>query len=98
MSYLQNFEIDKIKIDKRFVQGLDDGASSAAIVQAIINLGSNIGVSTTAEGVETEEQLASILERGCTQVQGYLFSRPLTPEDARLFLARNRADRAGEGQ
>jgi diguanylate cyclase (GGDEF)-like protein len=98
MSYLQNFEIDKIKIDKRFVQGLDDGASSAAIVQAIINLGSNIGVSTTAEGVETEEQLASILERGCTQVQGYLFSRPLTPEDARLFLARNRADPAGEEQ
>jgi diguanylate cyclase (GGDEF)-like protein len=89
MSYLQNFEIDKIKIDKRFVQGLNSGASSAAIIQAIINLGANIGVGTTAEGVETEEQLATVTERGCTQVQGYLFSRPLTPADARAFLQRN---------
>ena len=52
MSYLQNFEIDKIKIDKRFVQGLHNGTNSAAIVQAIMNLGINIGVGTTAEGVE----------------------------------------------
>ena len=93
MSYLQNFEIDKIKIDKRFVQGLDTGASSAAIIQAIINLGTNIGVSTTAEGVETEEQLASVLERGCTQVQGYLFSRPLTADDALSFLPQRGAER-----
>ncbi len=88
MSYLQNFEIDKIKIDRRFVQGLETGVSAAAIIQAIINLGVNIGVGTTAEGVETHEQLASVLERGCTEVQGYLFSRPLTAEDARAFAER----------
>ena len=88
MSYLQNFEIDKIKIDKRFVQGLEKSASSVAIMEAIISLGAHIGVRTTAEGVETEEQLASVLQRGCTQVQGYLFSRPLTPADARAFLER----------
>ena len=88
MSYLQNFTVDKIKIDKRFIQGIDNGKSSAAIIQAIINLGVEIGVSTAAEGVETDEQLNSVLERGCTLVQGYLFSRPLTAEDADEFVAR----------
>jgi diguanylate cyclase (GGDEF)-like protein len=88
MSYLQNFAVDKIKIDKRFVQGLDNGKSSAAIIQAIINLGVEIGVGTAAEGVETQEQLESVLERGCTLVQGYLFSRPLTADDALEFVAR----------
>lgn len=86
MSYLQNFAVDKIKIDKRFVQGLDNGKSSAAIIQAIVNLGAEIGVGTAAEGVETQEQLDSVLERGCTLVQGYLFSRPLTAEDAMDFV------------
>jgi diguanylate cyclase (GGDEF)-like protein len=86
MSYLQNFEVDKIKIDKRFVQGLDNDSGSAAIIQAIINLGYSIGVSTTAEGVETQEQLDSVMERGCSDVQGYFFSRPLKAEDARAFL------------
>jgi diguanylate cyclase (GGDEF)-like protein len=86
MSYLQNFEVDKIKIDKRFVQGLDNDSGSAAIIQAIINLGYSIGVSTTAEGVETQEQLDSVMQRGCNEVQGYLFSRPLKAEDARKFL------------
>ena len=94
MSYLQNFEVDKIKIDKRFVQGLNKGGGSAAIIEAIINLGINIGVGTTAEGVETEEQFASVLERGCTEVQGYLFSRPLTAEDAKTFLMKGAGDRA----
>ena len=86
MSYLQSFSVDKIKIDKRFVQGLDNGKSSAAIIQAIINLGIEIGVGTAAEGVETSAQLNSVLERGCSLVQGYLFSRPLTAEDASAFL------------
>ena len=86
MSYLQNFAVDKIKIDKRFVQGLDNGKSSGAIIQAIINLGIEIGVGTAAEGVETSEQLKSVLNRGCNLVQGYLFSRPLTAEDAAAFI------------
>jgi diguanylate cyclase (GGDEF)-like protein len=83
MTYLQNFAVDRIKIDKRFVQAMGTSAQSAAIVQAIISLGSTIGVKTTAEGVETTTQLSSVMEQGCTQVQGYLFSRPLRAEDAR---------------
>lgn len=97
MSYLQNFAVDKIKIDKRFVQGLDNGKSSAAIIQAIINLGIEIGVGTAAEGVETPEQLNSVLERGCTLVQGYLFSRPLTAEDATKFAVENMAGKTVPG-
>jgi predicted signal transduction protein with EAL and GGDEF domain len=96
MSYLQNFAVDKIKIDKRFVQGLDNGKSSAAIIQAIVNLGIEIGVGTAAEGVETPAQLDSVLERGCTLVQGYLFSRPLTAEDATAFLAAPPRAKTGE--
>jgi EAL domain-containing protein (putative c-di-GMP-specific phosphodiesterase class I) len=98
MSYLQNFAVDKIKIDKRFVQGLDNGKSSAAIIQAIINLGVEIGVGTAAEGVETKEQLASVLERGCTLVQGYFFSRPLTAEDADAFLAASLKENVSGGK
>ncbi len=87
MSYLQNFEFDKIKIDRRFVQGLEDGQNSAAIIKAIVELGINIGIDTTAEGVETAEQLACVMSQGCTEVQGYFFSRPLTADLARAFLA-----------
>jgi len=91
MSYLQNFEVDKIKIDKRFVQGLDNDSGSAAIIEAIISLGGSIGVSTTAEGIETEAQLNSVVESGCDEVQGYLFSRPLKAEDARAFVRERRS-------
>jgi diguanylate cyclase (GGDEF)-like protein len=90
MSYLQNFEIDKIKIDKGFVQKLETSASSSAIIQAIIDLGVNVGVGTAAEGIETEEQLHSVEEKGCTQVQGYLFSRPLTAQDARRYISESK--------
>jgi diguanylate cyclase (GGDEF)-like protein len=96
MSYLQNFAVDKIKIDKRFVQGLDSGKSSAAIIQAIINLGIEIGVGTAAEGVETAAQLNSVMERGCTLIQGYLFSRPLTADDALAFLKTPPQAKTGE--
>jgi diguanylate cyclase (GGDEF)-like protein len=96
MSYLQSFAVDKIKIDKRFVQGLDNGKSSGAIIQAIINLGIEIGVGTAAEGVETPAQLNSVLERGCTLVQGYLFSRPLTADDALIFLTHPPRAKTGE--
>jgi EAL domain-containing protein (putative c-di-GMP-specific phosphodiesterase class I) len=99
MSYLQNFEVDKIKIDRRFIQGLETGTSSAAaIIQAIINLSSNIGVGTTAEGVETQDQLKSVLAHGCTEVQGYFFSRPLTAQDARLYVERSTDGTAHAGQ
>jgi len=87
LAYLQNFEFDKIKIDKRFIQCLESGASNAAIVDAIIKLGIQIGIKTTAEGIETESQYDSVVLRGCSEGQGYLFSRPLTAEDARAAIS-----------
>lgn len=88
LAYLRNFRFDKIKIDKRFIQGLHDNQSDTAIVRSIIMLGENIGVGTTAEGIETENQLMSVALEGCTMGQGYLFSRPLTAADANAFITR----------
>jgi len=87
LSYLQDFKFDKIKIDKCFVQGMDENISDKAIVEAIVKLSNSIGMSTTAEGIETEKQLECVTQRGCTEGQGYLFSRPLTSEDTAQYIA-----------
>ncbi len=94
LTYLRNFRFDKIKIDRRFIQGLRDHEPDAAIVRSIIMLSQNIGVGTTAEGIETEEQLLSVTTEGCTLGQGYLFSRPLTAEDAATFIATYQTEEA----
>jgi diguanylate cyclase (GGDEF)-like protein len=80
LSYLRSFPFDKIKIDRSFMRDLGGPADSLAIVKAVIGLGHSLGMSVTAEGVETEEQLAAVREQGCNEVQGFLFSRPLRPE------------------
>jgi diguanylate cyclase (GGDEF)-like protein len=77
LSYLRSFPFDKIKIDRSFMQGLGDEKDSLAIVKAVIGLGQSLGMSTTAEGIETEEQLAAVRAEGCDEVQGFLFSPPL---------------------
>ena len=77
LSYLRSFPFDKIKIDQSFVRDMCEHEDSIAIVRAVAGLGKNLGMTTTAEGVETNEQLGHLRKEGCTQVQGYLFSRPL---------------------
>jgi diguanylate cyclase (GGDEF)-like protein len=77
LSYLRAFPFDKIKIDRSFMRDLDSRGDSLAIIKAVIGLGHSLGMSTTAEGVETEEQLAAVREQGCNEVQGFLFSPPL---------------------
>jgi diguanylate cyclase (GGDEF)-like protein len=86
LSYLRSFPFDKIKIDQSFVRGRSDDPSGMAIVRAIAGLGQSLGMTTLAEGVETEEQLARVAADGCTDVQGYLISRPLPPERIAEFL------------
>jgi EAL domain-containing protein (putative c-di-GMP-specific phosphodiesterase class I) len=76
LSYLRSFPFDKIKIDRSFVMELTERPDSAAIVNAIVTLASSLGMKTTAEGVETVEQLAQVRSAGCTEVQGYYFGRP----------------------
>jgi diguanylate cyclase (GGDEF)-like protein len=81
LSYLRSFPFDTIKIDRSFVSELPPNEECAAIVRAITVLGSSLGVSITAEGVETEVQFDALAAAGCTEIQGYLFSRPV-PADA----------------
>jgi EAL domain-containing protein (putative c-di-GMP-specific phosphodiesterase class I) len=88
LGYLQSFQFDKIKIDRRFVQQFQSGLNDGAIVQAILDLSAQLGIRTIAEGIETQEQFTSMVRQGCHEVQGYLFSRPLTAADATKFLNR----------
>lgn len=77
LNYLRSFPFDKIKIDRCFVDGVDSRNDSRAIVRAVTGLAATLGMVTTAEGVEREDQLAELRREGCTEVQGYLFSRPM---------------------
>jgi diguanylate cyclase (GGDEF)-like protein len=76
LKYLRSFPFDKIKIDRSFVKELGIRSDCAAIVRAVAELGRSLAMTTTAEGVETEAQLAHLKKEGCTEVQGYLFSKP----------------------
>ncbi|GEO98907.1 putative bifunctional diguanylate cyclase/phosphodiesterase [Methylobacterium haplocladii] len=77
LSYLRSFPFDKMKIDQSFIRDLTVENGSGFIVQAVISLGTNLGMTMTAEGVETEDQLARLRAEGCDEAQGYLFSRPV---------------------
>jgi len=76
LSNLRSFPFDKIKIDRSFVRELTLQSDSQSVVRLITALAKTLGMSTTAEGVETEEQFACLQDIGCTQVQGYLFAKP----------------------
>ena len=76
LSYLRSFPFHKIKIDRSFVRELGTRADCAAIVRALAGLATSLGMTTTAEGVETEEQFEHLKDQGCDEVQGYLFGRP----------------------
>jgi diguanylate cyclase (GGDEF)-like protein len=76
LSYLRSFPFDKIKIDQSFIRDLGDSDDSLAIVRAVIGLGAALGMTITAEGVETSEQLDCLRREGCTEAQGFLLSRP----------------------
>lgn len=88
LSYLRSFPFDKIKIDKSFICDLATSQSSVAIVRAVCGLARSFGASTTAEGVETDDQLTQIIAEGCTEVQGYIFSKPLPASEIPALLAR----------
>lgn len=82
LSYLRSFPFDKIKIDKSFVCDLSLNNDAMAIIRAVSSLGSSLGMITTGEGVETQIQLDYLRREGCTEAQGYLFSKPLCAKDA----------------
>jgi diguanylate cyclase (GGDEF)-like protein/PAS domain S-box-containing protein len=93
LSYLRSFPFDKIKIDQSFVRGLAGNQDAQAIVRAIVNLGRGLGVTVTAEGIETEAELGCLRDEGCHEGQGFLFSKARPQEDVLAMLARQQAQR-----
>jgi diguanylate cyclase (GGDEF)-like protein/PAS domain S-box-containing protein len=95
LNYLRRFPLDKIKIDQAFIGDLSDGNEvSMAIVQAVVRLAKVLRVRTTAEGVETAEQLKLVRAAGCTEMQGYLFSPPKPVEELLPLFSRSAGRRA----
>jgi diguanylate cyclase (GGDEF)-like protein len=80
LEYLRRFPVDCVKIDRSFVRGIPHSSEDVAIVNAVIDLGHALGMSVTAEGVETAEQLGRLQDNGCDTAQGFLFSRPEHPD------------------
>jgi len=94
LTYLQSFPFDKIKIDRSFVKDITESTGSLNIVRAVAALANGMGMTATAEGVETREQLDRITSEGCTEMQGFLFSKPLPAQEIeRLFLSGREAQK-----
>jgi diguanylate cyclase (GGDEF)-like protein len=95
LGYLRKFPFNKIKIDQSFIRDLSEKPDSIAIIRAVAGLGDTLGIATTAEGVETAEQLEQVRAEGCTEVQGYLFSKPKPARELGALLQRlNSASKA----
>ncbi len=89
LGYIRNLRFSTIKIDRSFVQGAATAnPESLAIIRAVVAMAGSLEMSTTAEGVETEAELATVRELGCTKIQGYYFGRPMAPSDARTLFTR----------
>jgi diguanylate cyclase (GGDEF)-like protein len=94
LTHLKQFPVDEIKIDRSFIRDLERDANDAAIVTAVLQLGRSLGLDVTAEGVETLEQATFLGREGCTNVQGYLYGKPM-PADRVPWFLRNRPDLLG---
>ncbi len=95
LGYLSRTRFSSIKIDRSFVQGASKGEKEAiAIIRAVVALAQSLGMATTAEGVETEDEHQMVQRLGCTKVQGYYFGRPLPVEEARALTVRRPEGRA----
>lgn len=86
LTHLKQYPVDEIKVDRSFVRDLERDPNDAAIVTAVVQLGQNLGLDVTAEGVETEAQAAFLHEQGCAYAQGYLYSKPMPQSRVPWFL------------
>jgi diguanylate cyclase (GGDEF)-like protein len=95
--YLRRFAFDKIKIDKSFLQSMEMTGESAIILHSIVHLGRALGLTVTAEGIETEDQQRFLQALGCHELQGFLFSQPLDAEELTMLVEHRQAASRGRG-
>jgi EAL domain-containing protein (putative c-di-GMP-specific phosphodiesterase class I) len=91
LSYLKTFSIHCLKIDRSFIRDIPGDENDTAIVRTIVALAGSLGLTVVAEGVETQAQLAYLRANRCDQVQGYLFSRPLPPDECVEWMRSGKA-------
>jgi EAL domain-containing protein (putative c-di-GMP-specific phosphodiesterase class I) len=94
LSYLRSFPFDKLKIDQSFIRNLVEDERSQTIVGAITGLGVSFGMTTTAEGVETPEQMACVIAKGCTEVQGFFYSKAAPGNEVLALIDRINGEKA----
>jgi EAL domain-containing protein (putative c-di-GMP-specific phosphodiesterase class I) len=90
LSYLRRFPIDRIKIDQSFIQDVPAQSAATEVVRSILTLGKNLGIACIAEGVETNKQRDYLREHACAEMQGFLFSKPLSAADCTALLRRSK--------
>jgi EAL domain-containing protein (putative c-di-GMP-specific phosphodiesterase class I) len=90
LSYLRSFPFDKVKIDRSLVNEISDNPDCRRIVRAVVELASGLRMVTTAEGVESPDQLERLRAEGCAEAEGYIFSQPMESSKIRDFLAEHR--------
>ena len=86
LAYLSKLSVDELKIDRSFVKELEDDHDAASLVQAVVFIASSLGITSVAEGVETPAQAEQLARLGCAEVQGFLFSKPLPPDELDVKL------------
>jgi len=89
LSYLKRFPVDRLKVDRSFVQDIATDTDDATIVRTIIALGHNLGLKVVAEGVETEQQIEFLSDNLCDELQGYYFGQPMPPDDIAALIRRD---------
>jgi EAL domain-containing protein (putative c-di-GMP-specific phosphodiesterase class I) len=89
IQYLKTFPVDKIKIPMSFIHGIDINVKDESIISVIIALADSLGIDVVAEGVETDNQFNFLMNRSCSIIQGFLFSKPMAADDAILYTFKN---------
>ena len=98
LGYLNKYPFSKIKVDRSFISGINQGKKSDAIIRAVSGMGQTLGMEIVAEGLETIEQVRAVSEAGCTLGQGYYFSRPVPDYLAAMLLAKEREKSASKAR
>ena len=91
---MRNFKVDTIKIDRSFIENLDDDSNALGLVRALMGLGHGLGLTVTAEGVEKPGQADTLIAQGCEHAQGFLYGRAMTAAEALDLLAARNPERA----